>query len=37
MKSQRMYIELYPEILSRVKNYHKEFIEKYSEFNKQEV
>ena len=33
MKSQRMYIELYPEILSRVKNYHKEFIEKYNQFN----
>ncbi|MBR6722490.1 ATP-binding protein [bacterium] len=32
MKSQRMYIELYPAILSRVKNYHEEFIEKYKEF-----
>lgn len=32
MKTQRLYVELYPEILSRVKNYHKEFIEKYKQF-----
>ena len=33
MKTQRMYIELYTDILSRVKNYHKEFIETYNQLN----
>lgn len=34
MKTQRVYIEIYPEMLSRVKNYHKEFIDKYNELQK---
>ena len=37
MKTQRVYIEIYPEMLSRVKNYHKEFIDKYNELQQKEV
>ena len=37
MKTQRVYIEIYPEMLLRVKNYHKEFIDKYNELQQKEV
>lgn len=37
MKTQRVYIEIYPEMLSRVKNYHKEFIDKYNELKQRDT
>lgn len=37
MKTQRVYIEIYPEMLSRVKNYHKEFIDKYNELKQTNI
>lgn len=36
MKTQRIYIEVYPEMLSRVKNYHKDFIDKYNAIQNRE-